>query len=584
MTMPTKHPSSRLDLLVLVAGLALFAWTQYGDTLNHPLVTDDYFFLDKTRDAPFRVVWEPKNLVPAYYRPWAREFHYWTLQRVVGDSGAAFRVVNWILWFGVMAGYFALVRRLAGRSAGWVATAALAALGGWGVLLVWPAGAQDLWMLLFALLFLNAFVRSRTGWATAALTLALFSKETAAVLPLVAVAWCWLGERAPWRDTLRRSWPAFAIVAAWALVHPLLGGRWWIHTDGVAPFPTMTSPLGSAVTAVLSVANLGVAPAPEAGWAAPLTRGILGAAILAGLLLVAERWVTRSPVAKPNAMAAERRRTPRTLSPGAHIARFGIAWALIAWTPLLVPGLGWQAYYGLLAAMGIWLALSVFLARQPMAAAGIVATLALVRALQAATFSPEWGSEWFQRRAARLTDVLKRDLLARHPAFPPGSRLHLADLPGGVALVADRGNSPTLRIWYRDPTLWVGFFSHYQVRSLADTVGSDHFLVARPDGRGWYELTVGPEDVEVAQRENPQWAEYHNHLAGVLYRAGDVSQAYAENSKLATAVPDRPDFALNAAVCARDLGDSLAARQWYVLAAERQEAAKRAAAAAPPTP
>jgi hypothetical protein len=70
----------------------------------------------------------------------------------------------------------------------------------------------------------------------------------------------------------------------------------------------------------------------------------------------------------------------------------------------------------------------------------------------------------------------------------------------------------------------------------------------------------------------------------VLYRAGDVSQAYAENSKLATAVPDRPDFALNAAVCARDLGDSLAARQWYVLAAERQEAAKRAAAAAPPTP
>jgi hypothetical protein len=159
----------------------------------------------------------------------------------------------------------------------------------------------------------------------------------------------------------------------------------------------------------------------------------------------------------------------------------------------------------------------------------------------------------------------------------------LADLPGGVALVADPGNSPTLRTWYRDPTLWVGFFSSYRLRSPADTAGSDYFLVARPDGRGWHELIAGAEDVEAARRENSQWAEYHNHLAGVLYQAGDARGAYAENVKLATAVPDRPDFALNAAVCARDLGDSVASKQWYVQAAERQEAAKRAATA-PPTP
>src|SRR3989442_1202359 len=78
---------------------------------------------------------------------------------------------------------FVLVGGLAGRAAAAVATAGVAALAAWGVLLIWAAGSQDLWMLVFGLATMLAFVRSRRGWAVVFQGLALISKETSAVLP-----------------------------------------------------------------------------------------------------------------------------------------------------------------------------------------------------------------------------------------------------------------------------------------------------------------------------------------------------------------------------------------------------------------
>ena len=167
----------------------LFVATQYPGVLTVPFVGDDYFTLDKTRDAPLAVVWAPQALVSHFYRPWSRELHYWVLQRLFGLQVEPYHAVSVALWAGIVALYFALVRRLAGGRVAALATAAGMALAGWGVLVVWVQGAQDLWMMLFALACLHAVARGRAAWACVALLLALLSKETAALLPVLASRW-----------------------------------------------------------------------------------------------------------------------------------------------------------------------------------------------------------------------------------------------------------------------------------------------------------------------------------------------------------------------------------------------------------
>ena len=567
-----------LALPVVITGLTLFGFLQYGDTLRLPLVGDDWFFIDKTRHLSWATVWAPRDLVPAYYRPWSRELHYGVLQRIAGASGTPFRIANLGLWLGVMALYFALVRRLAGTRVAGVAAAATAALAGWGVLLVWPAGAQDLWMLLFALLFLHGFARRRALPALAALALALLSKESAAVLPAIAFAHAWTVDGSSPGAALRRVAPGLALVAAWAMFHPLIGGRLWGAPQGVPPFAEHVSAAAAALRTLLASFDLDALPAPDDDWSMVVVRGILGAVLLAGLAALAlrpgpapagaERRGAASARAERATASADAAR-PRAPRPAiAPVLRFGAAWAVIAWLPLARPGLGWHAYYTLLGSLGAWLAIAALLASRPRLALATVALLPMLRAARGATFADDWGTEWYQRRAGRLVAVMKRDLLERHPSFPPGSRVFLADLPGGVSLVAGPGNSPALKAWYHDPALWVAFLSQYRARGPHDPPGRDYFFVGRENG-SWNELVVGPEDV-AARQVIPHWSDYHQNLADVLYRGGDVRGALAESEKLAEAMPERFEFALNAGVCARALGDTAAASRWFARAAAAQ--------------
>ena len=55
--------------------------------------------------------------------------------------------------------------------------------------------------------------------------------------------------------------------------------------------------------------------------------------------------------------------------------------------------------------------------------------------------------------------------------------------------------------------------------------------------------------------------------AGLLER---VRGALAESEKLSEAMPERFEFALNAGVCARALGDTAAASRWFARAAAAQ--------------
>ncbi len=308
--------------------------------------------------------------------------------------------------------------------------------------------------------------------------------------------------------------------------------------------------------------NLDAVPRPEFGWSGPLLLGAAGALCLVALALAALRPRVR-PAREPAV-------------PARRLAALAGAWALAGWLPLLMPSVGWHAYYGLFGMLGAWLLLGAWLARRPVLALTVVAALALLRPLQAATVSRDWGDEWYQRRAAEFIDFMQRDLLAKVPAVPPHSRLYFLDVPSNVGFL--QGDGPALRLWYRDPTVSGGLLSQYRARPAGSPAGPDRFF--RYDSlAGWIEVRRGPEDA-AARSADRLWREDHERLAIALSRGEDWPGAAGEYAKLAAACPDSVDYLYYAGLAARAAGDSTAARTWLVRAAALPSADDEVRAAA----
>ncbi len=530
---------------LVAAGLLCFLASQYATALAIPFINDDYVFLDKTRAAGFLDLWGFGDLTFHWYRPWSRELHYWALQRLFGARELPFHVASLVLWLGVLMSFWALARRLSGPGAAAVAATGMAALAAWGVPLLWVASVQELWMLLFSLLTLWAWAAGRRGRATATLALALVSKESAAVLAPLLVAWSLLVEGRPPAQSLRHALPAILLTAVWALAHPLLGGRLWHPLPG--PADAGGASQGPwALWQALSVAfNADALPRPERGWASALLPGAIGALVLGA---TAGAGLAGAPAPRP--------RRPLLV--------FSAAWALLGWAPLLMPSLGWHAYYALFGCFGVWNAVGASLARRPWAAVALVAALALMRPARADTPSLDWGSEWYQRRAAEFIRAMRVDLQQAHPRMPPHARLFFVRVPSNVGFLA--GDGPALRVWYGEPTLRAGYYTAFRPRGPGEPAGPDLFF--RFDSTaGWVEVVVGREDVARARRANPRWERDHATLAGTLARTGDWARAGAEYAKLSEADPTRVDYAYDAGVCFESIGDSTAAARWYARAA-----------------
>jgi hypothetical protein len=536
----------RTPLLLVVLGLGLFLASAYASAWSVPFINDDYIFLDKTRGASFLSLWKREALAFHWYRPWSRELHYWTLQRLFGAHEPPFHLVSWGLALATLTAFFVLVRREAGAAAAATATAGVAALGAWGVPMVWIAGVQDLWMLAFAMLFLIAVARGRRLIATLLLALALLSKETAAVLPALAVVHDRILGRRSWARSLRDAWPFMGVVLAWAAFHPVLGGRLThpIHDPlepGLHPRAAWIALRTLAVTL-----DLDALPRPEHGAAWILGRALPAVVVLAAIV----------------ALGARSLRRPRR-SPGGVVG-FGLVWALVGWIPLLLPTLGWHAYYALLGAFGAWMAIGTLLARHPRVAIALVVGLAVLRVARADTPSRDWGSEWYQRRAGAFIDVMRADLRRIEPAPPPHTRFYFVRVPSNVGFLA--GDAPALRVWYGDSTLRGGYYPAFRAREPEAAQGPDRFF--RFDSTtGWVPIRAGQEDVAVAQRENPRWMVDHEVLARTLAEGGAWAGAAAEYEKLAAAESSSVEFAYNAAVCHESLGDSAQAAIWYARAA-----------------
>ena len=556
-------PAGR-GLGVLLLGVFLFA--RFGDAFRIPFLNDDYVFLDHVAGKGFLSLWGFRELAFHWWRPWSREFHYWWLQRAFGPVEWPFHLASLLLACGVLAAFWALARRLAGAPAAAIAVAGAATLPGWGLMLLWAAGVQDLWMLLMSLLALLAWRAERVGWAALAYAFALASKETAAPLLLLFVALDrWVTRRPP-HETLIRLLPAVAVALLWVGAHPLLLGRLWTAAPvSLAPSTAAVPPWVAVWKSVLTAFSLDVWPAPDGGWRAVWWDGLRGAV----LLLVFVELLARPDARPSNLLGGTRAARLRGTLP------FAVAWWGCGTLPLLLPGLGWHAYYAQFAALGMWLAVGRVLARQTGTAIAVLGIIGFLGAGRSATPSLDWGEASYQRRAGSFVSQIRERLLGAHPRMEPHARLWFVRLPNNVGFLA--GNGPAVRVWYRDPTLQAGYYSAYQPRAAGESAGPDHFF--RMDEAGQFlEVQAGettaavvpvlPTEAE-SPKSDPRWQTDHLALASTFARARAWRQAAAEYRRLAIAFPESSGYAFDAATTFMQAGDSAAGIAWFREAARR---------------
>jgi hypothetical protein len=562
----TALPAGRAVGLFL---LLLFLFARFRDAFGLPFLNDDYVFLDHVRDKGLTDLWGFRDLAFHWWRPWSREFHYWWLQRAFGPNEWPFHFASLALTAGMLGAYWALARRLAGAAAAAVAVAGAATLPGWGLLLLWSAGAQDLWMLLLSLLALLAWHEDRPGWAAACYALALASKETAAPLPLLFLAHgVWVSRRGLAESVLRLA-PTLLVALAWAAAHPLLLGRLWSPTPAsLTPSPAAVAPWLALVKSAASVFSLDVWPAPEGGW-----RSVWWDALRGLFLMLVFLELLARPDLRPSGVLGGGR-TARLRGAGA----LGMVWWCTGTLPLLLPGLGWHAYYAHFAALGAWLAIGRLLSHNTGVAMTLIGALAVIGAGRAATPSEDWGEAAYQRRAGAYVNDIREFLKLTHPRFEPHSRLWFVRLPNNVGFLA--GDGPAVRVWYRDRTIRAGYYSAYTARAAGEPDGPDHFF--RMDENGVLSEirrlaagdTVGtPAAVDEAERlANPRWQTDRVSLAHTLATGQDWRGSAAEFRRLAIAYPESSTYAFSAASMYMQAGDTSTAFAWFREAARRPDA------------
>lgn len=551
---------------------AAYGALQYRFVFGLPFVSDDYTILDKVGRATFASLWTAENPLWGWYRPWSRELHFWTLSRLFGPSEPPFHAASLVLWDGVLTAYFAFVRLTQGARTAVIATAGAATLAAWGSALSWAAGVQELWMLLFALLFLHAVARRRGVASLLALAGALLSKETAAVLPAIAFLYALVLDRDRPAAALRRVAPQLAMVAVWAALHPFLRARFAGHAARTGAESGGPSPAEIALRTALSVVNLDQWPEPETGWLGALIPALPGIALLAA----GAAWALRR--AQPEAPGASSARAMRAPSAPAAPARssvfFALGWAGLGALPLFMPTVGWLSYYALLCALGAWAALAAGLSRRPWLAVGAVTIAAALQPVHSATPSYEWASDWFQRRAAYFVGRLKQDLLLRHPALPARSRLYFTGVPNGTGIGQPWFN-PAFRVWYRDSTIIGDFYQRYALRGAGEAAGRDYFFRCDDSAFVWLEVIKGPEDIGRERGTNARWESDHRDLALLLGNAGDWHGAAGEIEKLMGVFPEDPQYPRNLSLCLGSLGDTPGMKR-YIRIADSLSAARAA--------
>jgi len=480
---PAPSPIGILPAPIVVALLLGAALILQGSALRAPFFADDYLFLDQVRLRTLTAALTSPDPIGNFFRPFGRQFHFWWLSKLSGESPLAFHAVNLVLLLGAIVLLVAIVRRIADMRSATVAGAFVALHYAADVPVRWASGSQDLLAVTGALGAIWLSQIGRRGWAAVALGLALLSKETVILTPVVAM----LIARRPgeaWRSSALRVAPLAAVSAAWVLV-------WAVKVRPHAAAAGVHLGPGGLVAALVHLVQ--VTLGAEWRFSAPDRILHIAPPILALLFAGAAVATVGAGFARGSgrAEAAQGRIALR------RSALVGAAWALLGALPVAAVAPIWSAYYYFFALCGVGLLIGAVTAgwRRP----AVLALLVLLawgsqngrRLDEFATRQDAWSTQshvnrfYLDRAMGRVTYYLDQ-LKAVHPQLAPRTTVYFAGLPAFVAFqVAD---GPLLRWAYRDTSLRGYYVTNFTRRS----VERGPVYVIQVDGDSLRDITQEP--------------------------------------------------------------------------------------------
>jgi hypothetical protein len=474
-----------LGLAIVLAAAGVL----HGAALRAPFFADDWLFLDQVRAHSLGTVLASPDPIGNFFRPLGRQVWFWLWGALGRESPLPFHAANLVLLLGALVLLARITRRLAGPAAGVLASAFLALHYAVDVPVRWASGCQELLALALGLASLDAYLAGKRWLAAAGFVLALLSKESIVVLPLVAVA---LDPKPrPFLARARAAWPLAVAGAAWLafatwatlrrgtpgaglaltaegplavpvqLVRVILGIEW--PTGGASWLPTRDPGASAWLALVLALAGVLLAWPPREA-AAARTAGSKR-----------KRADARSRRTRPDRAVAADEPAPASAPPPAALPPRRALWAGLAWVlagaaPVVVVAPLWSAYYFLFALAGSGFLLGALLAARPRPAFVALLVLAVLgwgsaqaRKLEEFATAPSaWSGQshvnrFYLNRGMTVVGRVVDDLRRQAPSVEPRTTFFYAGIPSFAAVqVAD---GPLVRSVYRDSSLKSYFLS-----------------------------------------------------------------------------------------------------------------------------
>ncbi len=484
-TAPTSPgaAASRRETLVSVAALALLALALYARGFTLGLVGDDDTLLDAALRVPLAELLTGRHGILGYYRPVSRELYFWIWGHLFGPSALGYHVVNAITFAGVVAMLFLFVRRWLGARTGQLAALALLLFPPCGALLSWVSCAQDLIALFWCAASLLLYQSRRYVLAGLAVALAALSKETAAVMPLVLVAYEWAaGEGpAPNAGVAARTDAQTGGTrprARWARLVPVFAGFGVALVIAIAMRLTWAPGTSVAVWSLRQLTGAWRLPLDFAStfYPAGATAGIAvamrsAAAILALAAIAAIVAVPDAP--RRGADGADARTIRRAIA-------FALVLVVLGMLPVGVIVARWRGYFFSLAALGSSVLLALLFVRiGSWPARVLAAALAIVQFGSNSVYQPI-PADWGPGRHAHVnfaffedTSKLASGVLAGLLPWAPS----IASLPRTFVVGSERNallenvTGPALRVATRDTVARIRFLDAFTAADASSDFG-----------------------------------------------------------------------------------------------------------------
>lgn len=205
----------------------------YLPGIGRGFIKDDFVWIAQNRMTRPADLLVPFTHAPDFYRPIVA-LSFAADWRLFGAEPLGYGLTNLALLLASAVALGRLAIAIGLPRSGAFAAAAVWSLNFHGInmALLWICGRTSLLATLFALLAAGAFVRRRP-WAAGWALLAMLSKEEAALLPFVLLAWAALPapdgagprpRRIDPRRAVRRTWPLLAVLAIYLAARTAAGG------------------------------------------------------------------------------------------------------------------------------------------------------------------------------------------------------------------------------------------------------------------------------------------------------------------------------------------------------------------------